>query len=435
MILDEYVEVDASGRSKQYYLDKGYEIPTYINQYGNEVVKMGTIIMVKPEDLPKGSSIIINVKCDKCGTAKKMHYKDYLYSCHEGIYYCCHCNFDNVKATWIEKYGTENIQQVKEIREKREKTNIERYGYITPSKNEEVKKKIEETNCKKYGTKISLQNKDVKQKALETINDKYGSVEEMRKQNNKKAQDTYMELYGCRGYLGTKEGKEKYKKTIQDRFGVDHPSKSDIIKDKMKSTNLERYGFEYATQNEDIKKKVKKTNLEKFGYEVPLQSPEIKEKWLNKLSSNNQISTSIQQKYVNNILCGELNYPVSFYFLDIYKKDDLIDIEIDFGGHDLGVKLGTISDDEFKEKELIREKTIRANGIRIIRLISPKNKLPSDEKIKEIYEFSKQYFNTGHTWIKFYIEKNIFVNSINPDGAFYDFGELRKIKKKEVGDE
>jgi len=43
MIIDEYVEVTI-GSNKQYYLDKGYEIPTHVNKFGRETVEKGTRI-------------------------------------------------------------------------------------------------------------------------------------------------------------------------------------------------------------------------------------------------------------------------------------------------------------------------------------------------------------------------------------------------------
>lgn len=50
----------------------------------------------------------------------------------------------------------------------------------------------------------------------------------------------------------------------------------------------------------------------------------------------------------------------------------------------------------------------------------------SDEKFIEIYNFAKNYFNTGHTWISFYIEENRYCNVTNKNqgGEYYDFGNL-----------
>lgn len=114
---------------------------------------------------------------------------------------------------------------------------------------------------------------------------------------------------------------------------------------------------------------------------------------------------------------GELNYLCEYYFLDIYIKQDNIDVEVDFGGHDLMVKTGRMTQEEFNKREMIREKIIRSNGIRIMRLVSPHDKLPSDKKLLELYDFAKDYFNsTKHTWIIFYLEKNKYRNAEHLDG-------------------
>ena len=52
MLITKEVEIDVSSGVKQYYLNKGYEIPQYFNKKNNRyTVKRGTKIWVKVEDL------------------------------------------------------------------------------------------------------------------------------------------------------------------------------------------------------------------------------------------------------------------------------------------------------------------------------------------------------------------------------------------------
>lgn len=134
---------------------------------------------------------------------------------------------------------------------------------------------------------------------------------------------------------------------------------------------------------------------------------------------------STQQKYLYNLLGGELNYPVKNLSLDIAYLNEMIDIEFDGSGHDLSVKLGDISEKDFLKKEKNRRYALYRTGWKEIRIISKLDKLPSDEKIINMINLSKEYFLTKHSWIKFDIDNNkIICSQFNKD---YDYEKLRKI--------
>ena len=62
MILDEYVNVGISWKNKKWYEDLGYNIPTvYDAIHKKYVVKNGTKIKVKPNELSKNSHEKIHV--------------------------------------------------------------------------------------------------------------------------------------------------------------------------------------------------------------------------------------------------------------------------------------------------------------------------------------------------------------------------------------
>lgn len=363
MILDKYVEVGISG-NKQYYIDKGYDIPTHINKDGKVTMPKGAKITVKVEDLPKNSHVKINVACDCCGINKLVVYQSYNVGIEKyGNYVCKSCENIHQVITNQKKYKADNVFQTDEVKQKIKKKNIELYGVEHPMKVTEIKeqriKKQIETNMEKYNVPFSLMNDDIR---------------------------------------------IKMKETSRLHYGTDYPMQSPVFIEKLKKDYLEKYGVDWHTKIPDeIKKR----------YET--------------LFKNQSQKTSSQQLYIHHLLGGQLNYPFESFFIDIFYPETNIAVEVDFGGHNLPVKTGKLTQEEFNKREMIRERIIRSGGIKIIRLISPHDKLPSDEKLLEIYEFAKEYFNSNHTWIYFYIEENKYRNAEHRDecGAFYDFGELR----------
>lgn len=148
----------------------------------------------------------------------------------------------------LKNYGVENVFQLDSVKEKIKQTNLERYGFENPN-----------------------QNKDIKQKAINTFNKK--SEDEKRK-IYLKAKETNLKKYGPNNYAN----REKAKKTFIEHFGVECPFSSDIIKQKIKQSNLERYGVENVFSSDIIKQKIKQTNLERYGQESCMSVDEIKNK-------------------------------------------------------------------------------------------------------------------------------------------------------------
>ena len=86
------VEVNLYGKVIDYYDSLGYEIPrVYDKIKRKDVVRLGTTIMVKIEDLSCGSHIPVKVKCDGCGKKYEMPYNVYHKYNHQGKIYCQHC--------------------------------------------------------------------------------------------------------------------------------------------------------------------------------------------------------------------------------------------------------------------------------------------------------------------------------------------------------
>ena len=151
------------------------------------------------------------------------------------------------------------------------------------------------------------------------------------------------------------------------------------------------------------------------------------ERIMKTMYKNGTQQCSSQQEYIHQLIGGELNYPIKGSCLDIAFINDKLYIEYDGSGHDLGVKLESITQDEFDKKEKNRRYALYRSGWKEIRIISKKDYLPNDSIILEMIEYAKHYLNTGHSWIKFDIDNNLVKSSqFNID---YNYNELRRIRK------
>lgn len=241
-----------------------------------------------------------------------------------------------------------------------------------------------------------------------------------------KRRQTNLSRYGVENCHQTQECKDKIKQTNLLKFGFENPKQNQIIKDKAKLSSLLKYGVEYYSQTEESKIKFINTSMKNWGTKHPMQNINVRTRVAKTLFKNKTASCSLQQKYFHNLIKGELNYAVRNINLDIAFPEEMVYVEYDGGGHALNVKLGKITEQEFKNNERNRWYLLKSKGWREIRIISINDKLPLDEKILEMIEYAKEYLNTGHSWIKFDINNNKVINS---QGEFdYDFGELRKIK-------
>ena len=364
MLLDDYIEISVTGHNKDYYIQKGYKVPTYSDR-GRERVKKGTKIVVKTTDLHPGSTTKVNVKCDNCGAEKLTSYANYMKSVScgtDGKYYCKKCNSIHNKQTAKERYGVESIAQLDSVKEKRKRTNLERYGTEYAVGNPEIAQKIRETNMKKYGV---------------------GCVLELPEHQQAK-----------------------------------------------KKGSLKKYGTEYPTQSQAFWEEVKELNLKKYGTEWSIASPEVREKINNSFAQNGTMKSSKQQRHINNLYNGQLNYPISKFFVDIFIEKDNCCVEYDGGGHNLNVVTGRWTQEEYNRREIIREATIKRNGYRLIRIVCPQDFLPSDSVLLQMKSDALSYFeSTNHTWRTYYVEDGTFEDAEHREKPSYDYGELNRIDK------
>jgi hypothetical protein len=381
-ILVESVEISLGTRSIKHYEELGYIIPKTKNNKGKLVYVIGTKINVKIEHLLPSTKIAVPYECDYCGEKDFKEYGNLI-----------------IGRNIISKDSCEQCKGLK----------------------------MKETNLIVYGVEATMQLDSTRQKSKETFMKKYGVEHNMQiKENKEKREKTYLQKYGYTSASKNEKVKEKIKQTNLEKYGVESPFQSNEIKQRIKETNLIKYGVTNPMQNKFVKKKAEETNIERYGTPNPSQNKEIREKMSKTLFENNTAPCSIQQKYIHSLLGGTLNYQFSKLLLDIAFVDDKIYLEYDGGGHSLNVELGKITQEEFNKKENKRWHFLLDNGWREVRVISSKDKLPSDKKLIEMFAYARNYLNTGRRMIKFNID-----NSTVETSQFvkeYDFGKLRKIK-------
>lgn len=180
--------------------------------------------------------------------------------------------------------------------------------------------------------------------------------------------------------------------------------------------------------------KTHQTTFNRLGYYYASQSPEIKEKINKTLCKYSNQKTSRQQLYLYNLYGGELNYPIKCYSADICFPKEKLEIEVDCGGHDLNVKTGRVTQEEFDKRELIRNNLIKKEGYKQMRIISSKDKLPSDTVLLQMLKETREYFKRYpfHSWIEFNIDTSSVRNAECKNGIAYNYGKLRKIKEFEI---
>lgn len=102
----------------------------------------------------------------------------------------------------------------------------------------------------------------------------------------------------------------------------------------------------------------------------------------------NGIPVSQGQLYISELITGsELNFKYNRYYIDIVK--DNIAIEYDGKGHDLEVRLGKKSQQDFDEKEKVKISSILLN-FKLLRIIDKKDhfrKGISEKYQQEILDF------------------------------------------------
>lgn len=207
-------------------------------------------------------------------------------------------------------------------------------------------------------------------------------------------------LVACRECLG-----KKMKDVTMIRYGVENISQLDSVKKKKVDTCNENFGCDYPMQNKEIMDKAKISMVENYGVKHNFYREEIVEKVkianAQKRFENGNIVSSSAQRHLCGLFNGILNYPVKWYNLDILL-DNNIYCEYNGSGHKLNVKMGEISEEEYKRKDMIRYLYLKSLGYKEIIFDNYSDKLLPDNIMIDLLDKCKKYFelNTNAHWIK-----------------------------------
>lgn len=255
----------------------------------------------------KNSHKFVCVTCDFCGENFEQRYRYYYtgkkeHVCNKTV--CTKCRYKKAQITNEGRYGTSNINNIPEVREKIKQTNLEKYGVshisqtsgykeamkeyrdsMTEEDKRAVREKAEATNMERYGVYHPMKDKGVSIKVSESL---LAKSDEEKRAAIEKREATQLALYGG-NYNSTQECKDKIKNTCIKNHGVPHHFQSKEILDKMKKGNLDKYGVEWATNTPKANEARYLTNLERYGCSNPMQNPEVAAKSKQALIENGKI--------------------------------------------------------------------------------------------------------------------------------------------------
>lgn len=262
--------------------------------------------------------------------------------------------------------------------------------------------KYRETCLKKYGFEYATQSKEVQEKTRNTSKRKYG----------------------CDHFLQNKEVQNKRAKTNLAKYGVEHAIQLPQSVNNRITRSLELFGADNPFCSPLFQESVKQYNIEHYSGASPMACSEIREKVCQTMSKNQTQKASAQQKYLHHLYGGILNHPLNSYSLDIFLPEHNLDIEYNGGGHDLIVKTGNLTEEEFHQKEIIRGRIVRSQGIRQMTIVSRFDRLPSDDVLQRMLKETLEYLDTtDHHWVKYDIDEQTMENALGISP--YDYGELR----------
>lgn len=204
-----------------------------------------------------------------------------------------------------------------------------------------------------------------------------------------KQKESIKKKYGVENIRLIDGVEEKRKNTIKEKYGVDSIQKVPEIIEKKRKTFQSHYGTDWGVQNKEVREKIIATNQKKYGVNYPLENESIRlkgadasyRKYGKKLYAK---MTSNQQIHLQELFGGELNYRLGKYYIDIFFQNENIYMEYDGRAHDLCVRLGKVSEEDFNKKENIRNSYLSGLGLKEFRIKSTTDKLPDDNVLLDI---------------------------------------------------
>lgn len=398
LILDKQVKIMPRGKSITHYKNLGYDC------------HYGTPLLVYQKDLSKNSHIPIEVQCDYCGNTYTTTMAT-LCRCDNEKNACKNCKYFKAKDNNLKKYGVESPLSLTTVRKKIKDTVKEKYGVDNVFQDDSIRQKQLKTVREKCNCDNVFQNENIKSKIKNSLIEHYGVDNPLKSEIIRdKVKNTCIKKYGVNSPLENKQIKDKIKETCFKKYGVEFPLQNENINNKQQKTMLKRYGVKNGAQNKEILEKIlinsQKTNLLRYGSKSVFGNKEISDKavknsFLAKYHNGSQ-KTSKNQDYLCELYKATLNAMFYTYFVDLYFPLERIYLEYNGAGHDLSVKAGWITRDDFNIKEIIRYKALKEYGLKFIKFIHNSKKLPDDQVLLDFKDIGFQLLlSTDNNWISF----------------------------------
>lgn len=152
--------------------------------------------------------------------------------------------------------------------------------------------------------------------------------------------------------------------------------------------------------------------MKNLGVQYPFQNKDILLKCRKTLYENNQhngVVCSSQQNYLSKLFEGKLSVPVNIYYCDIVINNLII--EYDGSGHDMSVRMGYTTLEDFQNKEYKREKVLIDYNYKIFRIVCTNDILPEDNKLFIMKHIAELLFQSGYNVVKY--------NTMNDNIIYY----------------
>jgi hypothetical protein len=183
---------------------------------------------------------------------------------------------EKAKASNLEKYGTENPNDLENIKEKIKKTNLKKYGRTSYLATDKCRAKAKKMAMELYGVDHFSKADETINKSKKTSIERYGNLFQKTKEWKDKVKDVCLERYGVDSVAKVDEFKKRQIGTLIERYGVDSPLKNATIKEKAKKTLKKNYGVDSALKSPILMSRMKKTCREKYGEDHAMRNGEVK---------------------------------------------------------------------------------------------------------------------------------------------------------------
>ena len=306
--MDEIIKIKVSNRTKKYFKSKGY-------------AESDGYFLVNPEDVNDTNRVKVECRCDYCGKSNIIVWSNYIVQIRKHSIYTCHkCHFNKSRITFYNRYGTENIHLIDEIRDKMKQTNLEKYGFESAVKSEIVINKIKQTNLRKYGKEYQISSESTINKIKQTNIEKYG----VSNLFHSKSPFRYLINEKLKIILNTDYVKDKKRQTCLIKYGVDNFTKTEEFKLKFENTCLLKYGVSHHLKISHFMDKIIETNKIKYGVSFFSQT----KKW-NQKSKNTRIENGNQ-------IVDDLKTPFQLYRskVDSHTRKNKKEIFLKWDGYD-----------------------------------------------------------------------------------------------------